>query len=120
MNKNPQRTSIPPDLEQELLARWPTLPATEHSLWLRVLGALLPPDAHVLMQLKQQHDELLLERQQREYQRIQNQGAIQLLESWIAEDTAMTPVQQEAALAEWEQFQRLLDEEYLADTPLQP
>jgi hypothetical protein len=49
-----------------------------------------------------------------------NQGAIQLLASWMAEDAALTPAEQQAALAEWGQLQRLLDEETSADARLLP
>ncbi len=55
-----------------------------------------------------------------ETQRVINQGAVELLESWMAEDAAMAPAEQEAAIAEWEQLQQLLDEEYLADSHLLP
>ena len=53
-------------------------------------------------------------------QRVRNQGAIELLESWIAEDITMSPAEGQAALTEWEWLQRLLDEEYLADNHLLP
>ena len=57
---------------------------------------------------------------QRVVPRARNQGAIQRLESWMAEDAALTPAEQQAALAEWEELQRLFEAEYSADTHLLP
>jgi hypothetical protein len=62
----------------------------------------------------------LEERARRKQQIEKNQGAIQLLRAWSEEDAALTPEEQEAALAEWEQLERELDEEYLAGNRLLP
>jgi len=60
----------------------------------------------------------LEERARRRRQIEKNQGAIELLRSWRAEDAAMTPEQQEAALAEWDLLQRELGEDNDEDDPL--
>src|SRR3954470_4912770 len=78
---------------QDLQATWEYLDAQDQGRLLESARALAKARADL---------RALEERARRQRQIEKNQGAIQLLRSWDAEDAAMTPEQQQTALAEWE------------------
>lgn len=77
-------------------------------------------NARFLKQLVRRHDRRLPVRPPQAGLLSRQQAAIALLESWMAEDAAMLPDEQQHSLVEWEHLQQLLAEESLADAPLLP
>ncbi len=53
MTKTPLPQILPPEIEQEVLALWPSLQPSARTVWLKVLDTLLPPDAGLLQVLDQ-------------------------------------------------------------------
>ncbi len=47
-----RRKALSPELEQEVLAGWPSLPLEARVLWLKVLGSFLAPNAPLLEALE--------------------------------------------------------------------